>query len=125
MADIPWLMTLFDEYPIKTKDGRPIRTPAQVRNLREAYEQHDYAIMDNAVKRYMRIGSFFPSVSDLWPHVQAAIEDNRGDVAYNDEGSGVIYYGRWPSRYEVTDEELYEFEEARGWGSETLKAAAR
>ena len=118
MADIPWLAKLFSEYPVKAKDGRAIRTRAQVQNLREAYEDYSYDVMGDAVQRYMRVGSFFPSVSDLWPHVQDAIEDNRGDVAFNDEGGdGAIYYGRWKSTHteRVTDDELYAFEEARGW----------
>ena len=114
---IPWLVELFSEYPVKTKDGRAIRTPAQVERMKRIYADVDQAVMLDAVYRYMKVGHYFPKPADLYQHVQAAQEDNRGDVGYNDEGD-TVYYGRWKSAHDtpVSDDALFAMEEARGWG---------
>jgi hypothetical protein len=112
MANIPWLEALFGEYPVETKDGRAIRTRQQLLNLRHAYEHEDYGVMLDAVYRYMRVGHYFPKPADLWPHVQAAQEVARGDAPHDTD---IYRYGRFTSRHAVTDRQLFEMEEARGW----------
>jgi hypothetical protein len=119
---IPWFAELFSEYPVKTKpdpktgERRYIRTPEQVERLRDIFADVPQSVMLAAVYRYMKVGHYFPKPADLWPHVQEAQEDNRGDVAYSDLGD-VIWYGRWKSDHTVpvTDDDLFQFEEARGW----------
>jgi hypothetical protein len=113
---VPWFAELFSEYPVKTKDGRYIRTPEQVERLRDIFADVPQSVMLDAVYRYMRVGHYFPKPADLWPHVQEAQESARGDIGYDAQGD-VIQYGRWRSDHTepVTDAMLFEFEEARGW----------
>ena len=119
MTDILWLDELFAEYPVKTKDGRAIRTPDQVQRLKKLYADYSPDVMLEAVHAYMLVGHYFPKPADLYEHVQMAQENHRGDVDYKDEGDA-IYYGRWRSDHvvPVTDDELFEFEQARNWSKE-------
>ena len=106
MKTYSWIDELFDEYPVKTKDGRAIRTPAQIKRMQAIYADIDDEVMLQAVYAYIKVGKFFPTTADLNPHVEAAIEDSRG-THIADEGN--IIYGAY------SDDELFEFEDSRGW----------
>jgi hypothetical protein len=109
---VPWFAELFSEYAVKTKDGRYIRTPEQVERLRDIFADVPQPVMLDAVYRYMKVGHYFPKPADLWPHVQEAQESARGDAPHDTD---IYRYGRFTSRHAVTDRQLFEMEEARGW----------
>lgn len=115
--EIPWLMELILNYQYRDRDGnlKLSRTPHQVDSLKRMYADVDAGIMLEAAVEYIKAKEYFPSPAQFNPFVQQAIENNRG-TPIEDEGQGV-YYGRWRSSHTVpvTDEELFEFESARGW----------
>lgn len=73
MAIPEWLEELLDEYP-GTK-----RTSKAMHRLGMVFGEVPNDVMLAAVYKYMREQTYFPSVSDLRPYVQVALEAQRGE----------------------------------------------
>lgn len=103
-----WLDDLLDEYPTNRSDNAIAR-------LVRVFRDVDDETMQAAVDAYMMDGNeFFPKVASLAPYVQAAQEDDRGPVPYDQIRR--VHYGRWQSVIgeHYSDEEILAWEQRRG-----------